>query len=228
MTTAAQVTIALVGALCGAGDLYVDIVYCARSVVGDAHEELTMGLLTGEDVGHGHVSAELTIAAAWLARSTRFAAALSLQVLVVEVVAAVGVIETNLDFASNLVFIDIGVQVEAGGEGLGLARAQVQGHAKLTLLAGAHLAIVDILAVEAAENVSVHIVQRARSVVGDAYVELTVGLAARVDVGHGHIGGEGAGGCSSNGADREGQDRQKGQYFVGNFCVLVHVDLLFE
>ncbi len=205
MTTAAQLTVVLVGALCGAGDLYVDIVYCARSVVGDAHEELTMGLLTGEDVGHGHVSAELTIAAAWLARSTRFAAALSLQVLVVEVVAAVGVIETNLDFASNLVFIDIGVQVEAGGEGLGLARAQVQGHAKLTLLAGAHLAIVDILAVEAAENVGMHIVQRARSVVGDAYVELTVGLAAGVDVGHGHVGGEGSLGCCRSGC-RNGAD----------------------
>ena len=214
VSAAAQLAVVLVGALCGAGYLDVDIVCCARSVVGDAYMELALGLAAGIDVGHGHICAELTIVSAWFARSTRVSAAwlraLALEVFRIEVVAAIGIIETNLHFAANLVFIDIGVQVEARGEGLRLARAQVQGHPKLTLLAGAHLAIVDILAVEAAEDVGMHIVQRARSVVGDAHMELAVGLAAGIDIGHSHISAEGSGSYSRgncrNRADREGQD----------------------
>jgi len=200
VTTTAQLAIILVGALCRAGYLYIDVSQRTRSVISDAYEELTVGLLAGEDVGHCQISIELTVVATWLARSTWFTAALSFEVLIVEVIAAIGVIEADFDFAANLIFIDIGIQVETGSKGLRLTRVHVQGDAKMTLLAGTHFSTIDILAIVAAENVDMHVVQRTRSVVGDAHVELAVGLVAREYVGHGHIGGEGSGRSSCDGA----------------------------
>ena len=218
--TAVRLTIVLISAIRSTSGCYIDVAQRSRPTIGDAHEELAVRLVAGVDVRHGEVSSELAVAArfasAWLA------AALALEELVVGVVAAIGVIEANIDLTTNLIFEDTGVQVETGGNGLRLTWAQVERDTKVALLAGSLLAGVDILAVVAADNVHMHVVHIARPMIGDAHEKLAVGLIAGVDVGHCHIGGKTARGRCCNGTDRDDDDRQKGEYFVGNSSVLGH------
>jgi len=172
-------------------------------MVGDAHEELAVGLVAGVDVGDGDVSAELASGTTRFATTTR-----ALEEFRVIVVAAIGIIEAWVDLTADRVFEDVGVQGETGCEGLGLARVQVQGDAEVPLLAGALLTVVDIHAVVAAQHVNVDILHSARPVVGNAQEELAVGLVAGVDVGHRYVGGKTARRCCSNRTDRDGDDCQ--------------------
>lgn len=185
----AQLAIVLVSAFCRAGNSYVDVAQVAGSMVGDAHEELAMGHLAGVNVSHSQVGAELPTGG--FPRAARFATATrAFEEFAVEIVATVGVMETYIELATHLIFEDTRVQVEASSKSLGLAGVQVEGDAKIALLAGAFLAVVDIHAVVTAHHIDVHIVHGARAVVGDADEELAMGLVAGVDIGHSCIGGK--------------------------------------
>ena len=112
----------------------------------------------------------------------------SLDFFPVVVISCVGVIEAAGDLAADAVGERVGVDLEAGGEGVGFARLKVQLEILDNLVAAGHLAVALVCGIHAAQDFNLDIVERAGAVVGDAGVDLAVGLVAGIDVRDRYIG----------------------------------------
>ena len=106
----------------------------------------------------------------------------------VGVIAGVGVVEAAVDLTTAAVGESVGVDLEAGGEGVGFARLKVQLEILDNLVAAGHLAVAFVCAFVAAQDFDFDIIECAGAVVGDAGVDLAVGLVAGIDVRDRYIG----------------------------------------